>query len=82
MYKEKFDKFRPAVEYFRLRLAKTETADAATKADMMANVLIQAGLELHTLIDIAEEDNAWPSKNKKLRNKLLQILQGEAGLFS
>ena len=39
-----------------MRLTQNETSDAATKADMMANVLIQAGLELHTLIDIFEED--------------------------
>ena len=45
-----------SILYFRMRLTQNETSDAATKADMMANVLIQAGLELHTLIDIFEED--------------------------
>ena len=63
-YREKFDRLRPAIEYFRMRLEKCETSDAGTKADMMANVLIQAGLELHTLIDIFEEDRATARTNK------------------
>ena len=78
-YQNKFERLRPAVEYFGMRLAKNEISDARTKADMMANVLIQAGLEFHTLIDIFEEDRAQPKRpNKKLKSikkKLLQILK-------
>ena len=86
-YQEKFEKLRPAVEYFRMRLEKIGTPDAATKADMMANVLIQSGLEFHTLIDIFEEDRAAVAKKAKkkkegktwpgqpsINQKLLQIV--------
>ena len=85
-YQEKFEKLRPAVEYFRMRLEKSGTPDAATKADMMANVLIQSGLEFHTLIDIFEEDRAAVAKKAKkkkkkgllpsINQKLLQIVGG------
>ena len=82
-YRDKFERLRPAVEYFRMRLDKSETSDAGTKADMMANVLIQAGLEYHTLIDIFEEDRSAGGSNKQrkkqglpsFRQKLLQIVR-------